>query len=120
MAAPKKKGIDFSKENQSIDPSTLKVAKKLERATTFWNFKERAILYCEYLEEEKMEYKVFRVKELTTGNEYYLPAHSQLEEAFENGNNYLYKIEHLEEITFKKGTKSFNTYDISLLEHPTK
>ena len=100
-------------------PEHLRVVKKIEKSMRFWNFKKNDTLYCAFLRHEKLEHKVFVVRELTTNEEYYLPAHEQIGKAFEEGENLMYyKIKFLEEVPFNKGTKTFNIYEIDLLEIP--
>ena len=107
-----------NKEFKTVfDPENLKVVKQIERDTNFWPFEKQPTLFCEVIGEEKLEYDVYRVRELMSGEEYYIPSHNKIETAVkESGGRYFLKIVWKGATKFDGGKKTYNSYEIDLLE----
>ena len=98
-------------------PERMKRRAKGEKDISFFHFEVKVPAVFTRIQEDKLEHKVFKVLEATTGDEYYLPAHDKIVELFEGEDpNGYFEITFLGKRKFKDGKKEYNSYDTYILE----
>ena len=103
----------------SVFPEDLKKVGSEEKDVLFWDFKTQKTIHCVYLEKVNLEYDCYLVKEITSQNKYYLPAHTKIQKAIEKyGTSRIYGITLVDTVKFDNGKKTYNSYDIDYYEIP--
>lgn len=102
---------------KTVMPEDLKFNKVSEDDILFWNFKQNKTITCQIVGIEKLEHDVYKVRELTSNNFYYIPMHSKIKESVdENGLDGYYKIVLNATVPFDGGRKTYNSYDVFFAE----